>query len=84
MNAPREDVRAWVRKVAFPKTHDLLRLLQLCQRRDALLQSLHPFLEFLNAYSVLVRYPGEEPTLDEAREVRQVLRQRLGLQNRSG
>jgi HEPN domain-containing protein len=133
MNAPREDVRAWVRKaeedfqialalsrrrqkltggicfhaqqcaekylkaflvqekVAFPKTHDLLRLLQLCQRRDALLQSLHPFLEFLNAYSVLVRYPGEEPTLDEAknavkamREIRQVLRQRLGLQNRSG
>ena len=74
------------KRVAFPKTHDLLQLLQLCQKQDALLQALHPSLETLNAYSVIPRYPGEEPTIEEAKEavkiakeVRQVLRQRLGL-----
>jgi len=74
-------------RLAFPKTHDLLELLQLCQRRDALLQSLHPLLQMLNAYSVMPRYPGEKPTIEEAKEavkivkeVRQLLRQRLGLQ----
>ncbi len=74
------------RRVAFPKTHDLLRLLQLCQKQDVLLQSLHPLLEMLNAYSVMPRYPGEEPTAEEAKEavkiakeVRQLLRRCLGL-----
>lgn len=80
MSEQREDVRAWVQKAEedFQK---------LCQRRDALLQSLHPLLQMLNAYSVMPRYPGEEPTIEEAKEavkivkeVRQLLRQRLGLQ----
>ncbi len=73
-------------RLAFPKTHDLLQLLQLCQKRNVLLQALHPLLETLNAYSVIPRYPGEEPTIEEAKkavkiakEVRQMLRQHLGL-----
>lgn len=73
-------------RLTFPKAHDLLQLLRLCQKREALLQSLHSLLETLNAYSVMPRYPGEEPTIEEAKEavkivkeVRQVLRQHLGL-----
>lgn len=73
-------------RLPFPKTHDLMVLLQLAQGRDALLLPLHSALASLNAYSVMSRYPGEEPTLEEARaavkavqEVRQFLRQRLGL-----
>lgn len=73
-------------RLAFPKTHDLLQLLQLCQKQNPLLQALHPLLETLNAYSVMPRYPGEEPTTEEAKEavkiakeVRRVLRQHLGL-----
>lgn len=74
-------------RLAFPKTHDLLQLPQLCQGRHALLQSLHPLLEMLNAYSIIPRYPGEEPTVEEAKEavkiaqeVRQMLRQLLRFQ----
>jgi HEPN domain-containing protein len=53
----------------FPRTHDLLRLLQLCEKLDDDLKELREAAEFLNPFASITRYPeyGDFPTVDEAR-----------------
>jgi len=57
---------------AFPRTHDLIALHDLCMRNSISVPVDQDKLERLAAYAVQVRYPGEEPTLDEAREAVQI------------
>jgi HEPN domain-containing protein len=70
----------------FPKTHDLLMLNNLCSNAGLFLEINPKYLNALTDYAVRTRYPGEEPTLDEAREalghaklVRSLARNILGL-----
>ncbi len=70
----------------FPKTHDLLMLNNLCSNAGIFLEINPKYLNTLTDYAVRTRYPGEEPTLDEAREalehaklVRSLARDILGL-----
>src|SRR4029453_11998778 len=60
------------RQQAFPRTHDIVALLDLCRRHGLYIpvDSARP--ERLSAYAVQVRYPGEEPTPDEARKAVQI------------
>jgi HEPN domain-containing protein len=53
---------------AFPRTHDLVALHDLCIEADLRVAIDAEQLERLNAYAVQVRYPGEDPTQEEARE----------------
>ena len=71
----------------FPYTHDLLALKDLCAQIDPPFILDEDLLEQLNAYAIGIRYPGEEVTLEEAREavvamktVRRFVRGKLGLQ----
>ena len=57
---------------AFPRTHDLIALHDLCMRNSISVPVDQDKLERLAAYAVQVRYPGEDPTLDEAREAVQI------------
>jgi len=73
-------------RVAFPKTHDLLNLLELARRCDHTIELLRPYLEYLEPYAVNLRYPGERATRAEARrsvraitQVREALRRILSL-----
>ena len=70
----------------FPKTHDLAALLELLLPVDPTLETARPALNVLSSYAVETRYPGESATKEEAREalaycrqIRSVVRQRLGL-----
>ena len=71
---------------AFPKTHDLLDLLDLVKRKDPMLELLRPDLMHLEPYAVEFRYPGEFATREEAKRsvgvvshVRETLRNSLQL-----
>jgi len=57
---------------AFPQTHDLIALYDLCIRNSISVPVDPDKLERLAAYAVQVRYPGPEPTFDEAREAVQI------------
>jgi HEPN domain-containing protein len=46
-------------RTSFPKTHDLLGLLELAKGRHPTLELLRPWLEYLEPYAVNLRYPGE-------------------------
>ena len=56
------------RRQAFPRTHDVVALHDLCLRHGLRIPVDPDQLERLAAYAVQVRYPGEEPTPDEAWE----------------
>ena len=60
------------RRHDFPRTHDLIALHDLCVGQGIRVPVDPDKLERLAAYAVQVRYPGEEPTLDEAREALQI------------
>ena len=60
------------RQQAFPRTHDLIALHDLCRRNGLNVPVAQGHLERLAAYAVQVRYPGEDPTPDEAREAVQI------------
>src|SRR5262249_49417080 len=60
------------RRQAFPRTHDLVALHDLCTRNSINVPVAPDKLERLAAYAVQVRYPGEDPTLDEAHEAVQI------------
>jgi HEPN domain-containing protein len=60
------------RRHTFPRTHDLIALQDLCLRNGIRVSIDPDELERLTAYAVQVRYPGEAPTLDEAREALQI------------
>jgi HEPN domain-containing protein len=54
--------------VEFPRTHNLVRLLALCEARDATFSSLLPLAESLTPYAVELRYDSDFwPPLDVAR-----------------
>jgi HEPN domain-containing protein len=57
-----------VGKHEFPKTHDLLLLNDLCGKAGIFLGIDLKDFHTLSDYAVRVRYPGEDPTPDEARE----------------
>jgi HEPN domain-containing protein len=56
----------------FPKTHDLLLLQTLCEQAGILVAVDSKQLNTLSDYAVRVRYPGEDPTIDEAKEAVQI------------
>ena len=75
-----------LRLIAFPRTHDLAALYTLCQQNGIILSISEDNLEKLSAFAVEVRYPGAQPTIDEAKEaleiaksVRRFARKSLGL-----
>ncbi len=72
--------------INFPKTHDLLAILDLLLPMEPLWTSLRPSLVILKNYAVAFRYPGESADKEEAIEamklcriVRETVRQRFGL-----
>jgi HEPN domain-containing protein len=58
----------------FPRTHDIVALSDLCQQQGIMISGDLQSLERLAAYAVQVRYPGEDPTVEEAQEALQVAR----------
>lgn len=70
----------------FPKTHDLVELLNIAMAVDPLLEVIRPNVRELLPYAVAFRYPGEEATREESqravlamKSARELLRERLGL-----
>lgn len=70
----------------FSKVHDLRKLHEECEAAGVLVAVDVNQLDLLTHYAVQVRYPGEDPTADEAREavkiaqaVRRYTRKFLGL-----
>jgi len=54
--------------MAFAKVHDLLLLSGQCEKAGVLVAIEAKQLSTLSDYAVRVRYPGDDPTPDEARE----------------
>jgi len=74
------------RGAAFPKVHDLLLLRDLCEQVGVLVAVEAQHLNTLSDHAVRARYPGDDPTPDEAREalaiaqtVRRFARRFLGI-----
>ncbi len=55
-----------LKKIDFPKTHDLIELLSILTEREPLLDALAPALRVLNPFSVQFRYPGDSATIAES------------------
>jgi len=55
-----------LKKIDFPKTHDLIELLSILKEKEPLLDALTPALRILNPFSVQFRYPGESATVEES------------------
>lgn len=75
--------------IAFPKTHDLVRLLDLLSKTEPSWEMWRPDLDVLTDYAVSFRYPEESATLEEAkrafkicRTLRAQIRQSFGLYDR--
>jgi HEPN domain-containing protein len=73
-------------EIAFAKTHDLAALGELCEQAGILVPVDIRLLDDLTDYAVRTRYPGDDPTPDEARvaydtakQVRKFARKFLGL-----
>ena len=74
------------RAQTFPKVHDLVALHDLCGQVGLILGISVDDLDILSSYAVQIRYPGEPPTQEEARQavhicrsVRRLIRGFLGL-----
>ena len=72
--------------IAFPRTHNLITLLNLCLPINPMIDLQRPNLDLLNDYAVDYRYPGEWADRDEAlrsyraaTDFRTFMRARLGL-----
>ncbi len=72
--------------IVFPKTHDLVALLNLLLPLEPLWKPFLPAVQLLTDYAVDFRYPGDNATLAEARQclkeskaIRQEVRLSLGL-----
>ncbi len=70
---------------SFPKVHDLLALSTLCEEAGVLTGFDPGQLDLLSAYAVRIRYPGDDPSPDEAQQavkiaksVRRLARRWLG------
>jgi HEPN domain-containing protein len=57
---------------AFPRTHDLLALSHLCTQAGLVLEIDADLLDTLSSYAVKVRYPGADPTPEEARHALEI------------
>ena len=75
-------------RISFPKTHDLVELLQLVLPVDPTLELLRPDIMQLNPFAVDFRYPGEFATPTDARsalksmdQIRNRIRHLLNLPN---
>jgi HEPN domain-containing protein len=73
-------------EVVFARIHDLRELRRLAVKIDPTLDLITDLLLYLNPYAVEFRYPGEEATIEEAREavaamkkVRRFMRNKLRL-----
>jgi HEPN domain-containing protein len=62
------------KKAGFPMTHDLLMLNNLCSAAGIFLEIDPKLLNTLADFAVRTRYPGEEPTLDDAKEAMEITR----------
>jgi HEPN domain-containing protein len=62
------------RKLDFPKTHDLIELLEIALKKEPLLEICRPDLRILNSFSVQFRYPGEDATAEDARHALKAMR----------
>jgi HEPN domain-containing protein len=60
------------RQVPFSRTHDLLLLNDLCDRAGVLLGLDGQRLNTLSDHAVKARYPGDDPTPEEAREALEI------------
>jgi HEPN domain-containing protein len=60
------------RRQPFPRTHDVVALSALCHQHGIIIAVDLESLERLAAYAVQVRYPGEDPSVAEAKEALQV------------
>jgi HEPN domain-containing protein len=74
------------RGVVVPRTHDLIRLSELCASVGILVAVDLKNLNTLSEYAIAARYPGDAPTIEEARDaltvakaVRRFSRKYLGL-----
>jgi HEPN domain-containing protein len=74
--------------IAFPRTHDLLQLLNLCATVEPLWAAYAKTVDTLSDYAVDFRYPGHSATLREARialkhcrSLRAEVRRSLGLKD---
>ncbi len=74
------------RRVAFPKTHNLIELLELCSPVDPSFEMQRDQLILLDRYAVRYRYPGESADKTEARlvfrsvtTIRTFVRDKLGI-----
>jgi HEPN domain-containing protein len=56
----------------FPRMHDVVALSNLCHQNGIIISVDLESLERLAAYPVQVRYPGEDPSVAEAKEALQV------------
>ena len=56
----------------FPMTHDLLMLNNLCSNAGIFLEIDQMLLNTLTDFAVRTRYPGEEPTLNDAKEALEI------------
>jgi len=73
-------------KIDFPKTHDLIDLLEIALAKDPLIDAYRADLRILNPFSVQFRYPGESATIEESmialktmRNARKFFREKFGL-----
>jgi HEPN domain-containing protein len=55
------------RKIPFPKTHDLVKILTLCLPQHPEWQLWQDDMKLLTQYAVQFRYPGESATKEEAK-----------------
>ncbi len=60
--------------IAFARTHDLAAFNDLCLNHRILAAFDADQLDYLTAFAVQVRYPGAEPTLEEARQALEIAR----------
>ena len=61
-------------QIAFPKTHNLLQLSDLCVTVDARFATLATGLAQIELYAVEIRYPGTQATVSDARQALGVAR----------
>jgi len=59
-------------KAGFPMTHDLLLLNNLCSSVGVFLEIEPKLLNMLTDFAVRTRYPGQEPTLHDAKEALEI------------
>jgi HEPN domain-containing protein len=56
-------------KIDFPKTHDLVKLLDLSKEKDSFLNGVRKELNLLNPFAVGFRYPGDNIDASELKQI---------------